>query len=135
MSNSKWNADAEMAMMGFPIRVENSQHLKHMVAYVLTTLSPVLCRGTSDVSIEAEEIVERGMSKYNSENLKVTWFHVSSAEFGVMLSFVREDEELTCNNGSMKPVLAWVENLTCPYCSELGYIYFEKRRGRVSRVG
>lgn len=134
MSITKWNADAEMALMGFPIRVENAKHLKHMVAYILGVVAPHLSRSVKDLDIESESIVERGLSRYNTENLSVYWFHVSSAEFGVMFSFVRE-EELTLPNGGMKSVLAWVENITYPDCSELGYIYFQKKNGKVSRVG
>ena len=36
---SKWNADAEAAMMGFTVAVESEEHLTHLVGYVLHTLS------------------------------------------------------------------------------------------------
>ena len=36
---SKWNADAEAAMMGFTVAVESEEHLIHLVGYVLYTLS------------------------------------------------------------------------------------------------
>ena len=34
----KWNTDAEMSMMGYPVAVESEEHLHHMVGYILWTL-------------------------------------------------------------------------------------------------
>lgn len=126
-NKSKWNADAEMSMQGFVIPVESEEHLKHMVGYVLFTLSPVYDTFDED---RTSEIVQNAVHRYNSSKQTVKHFTVNNSAFGTLLTFVRDGGSLTTRNG----VLAWVENLDAPDCSELGYVYFEKRNGKVSRI-
>ena len=137
-NNKKWNADAEMSMMGFPIAVESEEHLHHMVGYCLWTLKCDLYKNDPE-SLESRtnEIVDNAIRKYNSSKDKsVKWFVVNDSMFGVMMTCVR-DKTLTLKSGKMKSsgVLAWVENIDAPDCSELGYVFFENKNGKTVRIG
>ena len=138
MSKSKWNADSEMSMMGFPITVESPEHLTHMVEYVLTTLKSDYYKDPKSVQYRAAEIVHTAMHQYNSSKDKsISYFVVNDSAFGVMMTFVRDKKSLTLKNGKMRVngLLAWVENIDAPDCSELGYVYFENRNGKTVRIG
>ena len=125
---SKWNADAEVAMMGFTIAVESEEHLTHLVKYVLRTLKGEYCY---DLEEKTKEVVESATRKYNSgKDKSIKWFTTNSTMFGVHLTFVRDKGTPTKRNG----VLAWVENLDAPDCSELGYVFFENKNGKVHRI-
>lgn len=131
---SKWNADAEMAMMGFTIAVESEEHLTHLVKYVLFT---VMDERTQNLHDKTKEVVENATRKYRSgKDKSITWFTTNATQFGMCLTFVRDKGALTLKSGKMKASgsLAWVENLDAPDCSELGYVFFENRNGRVVRV-
>lgn len=138
MTNAKWNSDAEMSMMGYPIPVESTEHLTYMVKYCLKTLKSDIYRDDESRRVRAEEIVEDAQSKYNSSKDKtIKWFVVNDSMFGVMMTFVRSKGELTLKSGKMKQggILAWVENIDAPDCSELGYVFFEKKNGKTVRIG
>ena len=131
---SKWNADAEATMMGFTVSIENEEHLTHLVKYVLTTLKDEYAY---DLEEKTKEVVESATRKYNSgKDKSIKWFTCNSTAFGVCLTFVRDKSALTLKSGKMNPngVLAWVENLDAPDCSELGYVFFENRNGKVHRI-
>ena len=139
---SKWNTDAEASMMGYPIKVDEVSdvaHLTHMVCYCLNTLKSDCYSDDKSRAIRANEIVENAMNKYNSSKDKsIKWFVVNDSIAGVMMTFVRDKGELTLKSGKMKPsgILAWVENIDCPDCSELGYVFFEKNKGgKTVRIG
>ena len=135
---SKWNADAEMSMRGYPIAVESTEHLTHMVNYVLLVLKSDIYGDCQYREARAKEIVENAQFKYNSNKDKsIHWFVVNDSMFGVMMTFVRSKGELTLKSGKMKSsgVLAWVENIDAPDCSELGYVFFEKKNGKTVRIG
>lgn len=132
---SKWNADAEAAMMGFTVAVESEEHLKHMTGYVLHTLQG-MCN-YSDSEEKTVEVLDNALNKYNSDKDKsIKWFTVNNTMFGTCLTFVRDKKQLVLKNGksTASGSLAWVENLEYPDCSELGYVFFEKRNGKVRRV-
>ena len=138
MTNSKWNAQAEASMMGFPIAVESTEHLTYLVKYCLRTLKSDIYGDDESRSARAEEIVENAQFKYNSNKDKsIKWFVVNDSMFGVMMTFVRQKGELTLKSGKMKSggILAWVENIDAPDCSELGYVFFENRNGKTVRIG
>lgn len=138
MTNSKWNADAEMSMMGFPIKVEDTTHLTYMVRYCLKVLKSDTYPTNDDLDYRSSQIVDDAMYKYNSDKDKsIKWFVVNDSMFGVMMTFVRSKGELTLKSGKMKSsgILAWVENIDAPDCSELGYVFFENRNGKTVRVG
>lgn len=131
---NKWNADAEASLMGFVIPIESREHLEHIVNYNLKVL-----RGQYpyDVEQKTKEVMSNAVEKYNSSKDKsVQWFTVNSTAFGVCFTFVRDKSKLTLKSG--KPTnmgsLAWVENLDCPDCSELGYVWFENKNGKVHRI-
>lgn len=131
---SKWNADAEAAMMGFTIAVQSEEHLTHLVGYVLHTLSG---QYSYDGESKTKEVVENATRKYRSgKDKSITWFTCNATMFGTCLTFVRDKGALTLKSGKMKSSgsLAWVENLDAPDCSELGYVFFENRNGKVRRV-
>ena len=131
---SKWNADAEAAMMGFTVAVESEEHLKHLVGYTLHTLKSEY---GYDEEAKTIEIVENATSKYRSgKDKSITWFTTNNMMFGTCLTFVRDKGALTLKSGKMKMSgsLAWVENLDAPDCSELGYVFFENRNGKIRRV-
>lgn len=135
---SKWNADAEMSMRGYPIPVANEEHLTHMVKYCLKVLKSDVYQTEEDLITRTNEIVADALTKYNSDRDKsIKWFVVNDSMFGVMMTFVRSKGELTLKNGKMKSsgVLAWVENIDAPDCSELGYVFFEKKNGKTVRIG
>lgn len=125
---SEWNADAEAAMMGFTVTVQSEEHLKHITGYVIHTLQGMFSYPNAEA--KTAEVVENALHKYNSEGTAVKFFTTNATAFGVNLTFVRDDEKLTSKNG----VLAWVENLDCPDCSELGYVFFDNVKGKVRRV-
>ena len=138
--SSKWNADAEMSMMGFPIAVESVAHLTHMVRYCLKVLKSDIYKDNESLNYRTNEIVADAMNKYNSSKDKtIKWFVVNSSNVYdmVMMTFVRSKGDLTLKNGKMKAsgILAWVENIDAPDCSELGYVFFEKRNGKTVRIG
>lgn len=127
-NNKKWATDAEVAMMGTTIVVENNEHLKFMVDYIRKVL-----RNSGLVSdiAPAETIIE-AVNKYNENNVPVSHFVVNTSAFGVLLTFVRDDEmeSITQEDG----VLGYVYNLTYPDCSELGIVYFGNERGFIRRI-
>lgn len=126
---SQWNADAEMSMQGYTIPVQSKEHLTHLVKYTLNTLKG-LYDPDMDVEQRATEIVDNACNNYNSDKEEVRYFTVNNSNFGTLMTFVRDKDKLTSSKG----VLAWVENLDAPYCSELGYVYFQEVRGKVRRV-
>lgn len=130
---SKWNADAEAAMMGFTIAVESEEHLTHLVGYVLHTLGG---QYHYDEEEKTKEVVNNALHLYNSKNGSVYWFTCNCTMFGTCLTFVRSKGALTLKSGKMKPSgsIAWVENLDAPDCSELGYVFFESKNGKVCRI-
>lgn len=135
---SKWNADAEMSMRGYPIAVQSNEHLTHMVRYCLKTLKSDCYQDDESLDARTAEIVENATLKYNSNKDKsVYWYVVNDSMFGVMMTFVRSKGELTLKSGKMKPagIYAWVENIDAPDCSELGCVFFEKRNGKTVRIG
>ena len=134
MKNSKWNADAEATMMGFTVAIESEEHLSYLVKYVLRVLGSEY---TYDLEEKTKEVVENATRKYRSgKDKSISWFTTNSTMFGVCLTFVRDKGALTLKSGKMKASgsLAWVENLDAPDCSELGYVFFENRNGKVCRV-
>lgn len=138
MNNNKWNADAEMSMMGFPIQVEDTAHLTYMVRYCLKVLKSDVYSDFNDLNARTNEIVTDAQTKYNSSKDKsIKWFVVNDSMFGVMMTFVRDKGELTLKSGKMKSkgILAWVENIDAPDCSELGCVFFEKKNGKTVRIG
>lgn len=120
-NKAKWNNDAEMSLMGFTIPVENEEHCKHLIDYVLKVL---------ESSANAEEVFKEA-HKYNSENTPISHFAISGTQFGTLMTFVRDEEmtDITTDDG----VLAYVYNLDCPDCSELGYVFFKNRNGKLVR--
>jgi hypothetical protein len=124
---NKWNADAEAAMMGFTVPVQSKDHLKHLVWYTIKT-----CMPSGEIDALTEAAME-GSDKYNSTQAKVSHFSVNSTQFGVLLTMVR-DSEMTdlCDEDG---VLAYVFNMDAPDCSELGYVFFENKNGKIHRVG
>ena len=134
MTNNKWNADAEASMMGFTIAIESEEHLTYLVKYVLNTL-----KGEFHYEVEekTKEVVENATRKYRSgKDKSISWFTANSTMFGTCLTFVRDKGALTLKSGKMKASgsLAWVENLEYPDCSELGYVFFETKYGKTSRI-
>lgn len=137
-NRNKWNADAEMSMMGFPIAVESTAHLTHMVRYCLKVLKSDCYPDNESLNYRTNEIVANAQTKYNSSKDKsIEWFVVNDSMFGVMMTFVRDKGELTLKSGKMKSrgILAWVENIDAPECSELGCVFFEKKNGKTVRIG
>lgn len=135
---SRWSAEAELAMMGFPIPVVDTAHLTHMVRECLKVLKSDCYKDNDSLNYRTIEIVANAMTKYNSSKDKsIKYFVVNDSMFGVMMTFVRSKGDLTLKSGKMKPsgVLAWVENIDAPDCSELGYVFFEKRNGKTVRIG
>ena len=96
MTNSKWNADAEMAMMGFTIAIESEEHLTHLVKYTLKVLGSEY---DYDLEAKTKEVVENATRKYNSNKDKsIQWFTTNTTPFGVCLTFVRDKGALTMKN-------------------------------------
>lgn len=141
MNKNKWNADAEMSMMGYPIAVESIEHLTHLVGYVLKVLKPEFNRDRAYLNARTQKIVDNALYKYNSSKDKsIKWFVVNQLAYdgGVLMTFTRDKKDLTLKSGKMRPsgILAWVENIDAPDCSELGYVFFEKNKfGKTVRVG
>lgn len=134
MKNSKWNADAEASMMGFTVAIENEEHLSYLVKYVLRVLGSEYAY---DLDEKTKEVVESATRKYRSgKDKSISWFTCNSTYFGTCLTFVRDKGALTLKSGKPKNSgsLAWVENLDNPDCSELGYVFFENRNGKVVRI-
>lgn len=138
MSKSKWNADAEMSMMGFIINVESREHLLHMVQYCLKTLKSDIYRDDESRRVRAEEIVSNAYQKYNSTKVREVYhFVVNDSYFGVMMTFTRENKPLTLKSGKPRTNghFSWVENIDAPDCSEAGYTYFQVKNGKTVRIG
>lgn len=128
---NKWSADAEAALMGFVVSVESNEHAWYILGYNLFTLHSMLGLSPDEVDDRAEEIMEN-VNRFNSNNTAVSHICFNNTAFGTCVTFVRDEEmkSLTSRNG----VLAWVENLEYPECSELGYVFFEKKNGKTVRV-
>ena len=138
MTNSKWNANAEAAMMGFIIPVESKDHLQYMVKYCLRTLKADVYRTDEERELTSKRIVDNAYFKYNSTRVKEVYhFVVNDSYFGVMMTFVRENKPLTLKNGKCRTSghFSWVENIDAPDCSEAGYTYFENKHGKIVRIG
>lgn len=135
---NRWNACAEAAMMGFCIPIESTEQLTHMVKYCLKVLKGEDYRELQTLDARTEEIVSNATQKYNSSKVKAVYhFVVNDSDFGVMMTFVRENKTLTLKSGKMRStgLFAWVENIDAPDCSEAGYVYFENRNGKTVRIG
>lgn len=138
MTNAKWNANAEAAMMGFIIPVQSREHLQYMVRYCLRTLKADVYRTDEELDRRAVEIVANAYYKYNSTKVKdVYHFVVNDSYFGVMMTFTRENKPLTLKNGKCRTNghFSWVENIDAPDCSEAGYTYFQVKNGKTVRIG
>lgn len=134
MTNNKWNADAEATMMGFVVPVESNEHLKHMIGYVLFSLSGAY---SYDVDSKTEEVFNNAVNKYNSgKDKSIKYMTVNNSMFGTLMTFVRDKSKLTKKDGSPTSMgsYAWVENLDAPDCSELGCVFFQKKNGKVRRI-
>lgn len=138
MTNAKWNANAEAAMMGFIIPVESREHLQYMVRYCLRTLKADVYRTDEELDRRAEEIAANALYKYNSTKVKEVYhFVVNDSYWGVMMTFTRENKPLTLKNGKCRTNghFSWVENIDAPDCSEAGYTYFQVKNGKTVRIG
>lgn len=116
---------AEMIMMGKVMEVKEDD-LTFLVEYILQALD--------EKDSTADEIVEAA-HKFNSKNQPITHMVANNSGFGVLLTFVRDEEvtkstDLTNEDG----VLCYVYNLDYPDCSELGYSYFENKDNFYSRI-
>ena len=94
---SQWNADAEMAMMGFTIAVTSEEHLTHLVRYVLTTLQSQF---HYNVEEKTKEVVENATRKYrDGKDKSISWFTANYTRFGTCLTLVRDKGALTLKSG------------------------------------
>lgn len=125
----KWGAKAEVILMGQALPVESDEEAKFITAYILCVLGNE--EDDAALKAKAKEVYDL-VYKYNSENTLVTHISVNTTPFGRMITFVRDDEmeSLETPDG----VLAYVYNVDYPECSELGYVFFEKRAGTYHRV-
>lgn len=124
----KWGAKAEVILMGHALPVENNEEVKFITAYILSVI-----KGVDDDTAETEaEEVFNLVNKYNSENTPITHISVNTTPFGKMITFVRDEEMQVLE--TPEGVLAYVYNVDYPDCSELGYVFFEKRAGTYRRI-
>ena len=132
--NGKWNADAEVAMMGVVINVADDEHVEYMTAYVLNMLKNVdngELEGKEPTEL-AKEVLNNAY-EYNSGDAKITHFSVNAMDDTVMLAFVRDEEmdKVDDENGA----LCYVHNVFFPFFSELGYCFFKNKNGVMRRIG
>lgn len=124
-----WGADARMAVLGVTVDVISNEQLKFMVDYIL-----YLLKEEQNVAhdLDSAETILEAVNKYNSNNVPVSHLTVNFTEFGILLTFVRDEEMKTLTQES--GVLSYVYNLTHPECSELGYTYFRDEDSLVRRI-
>ena len=123
----KWNAKAEMCAMGFTIPVNRVEETKHIIGHLV-----YLINGLKEDEALVNEIYEKAM-KYNSDNARISHIQVQRySEIGTLLTLVRDKEMryITQPDG----VMSYVYNFNYPDCSELGYVYFQKVDGGVTRI-
>lgn len=131
MKNDKtrtWCAKAEAILMGMTLPVEEEE-LNNITAYILSVIKGVDFDDT--VKAEATTVLFNAY-KYNSENTPISHISVSTTPFGRMITFVRDEEMQVLE--TPEGVLAYVYNVDYPDCSELGYVFFEKRAGTYRRI-
>lgn len=129
VQQSKWNAKAEAAMMGFTIEIESEEHLKHTIGYILHLITQ------QDDPGKVQEVFD-SIHQFNSEGTPVSHFTINRTEMGTMMTFVR-DPDIRDSQGLVTPmgVLSYVYNIENPWCSELGYTFFRNVHGKIRRVG
>lgn len=132
VQQSKWNAKAEAAMMGFVIEIESEEHLKHTIGYILHLITQ------QDDPGKVQEVFD-SIHKFNSEETPVSHFTINRTEMGTLMTFVRDPDisDTHCSQGLTTPmgVLSYVYNIENPWCSELGYTFFRNVHGKLRRVG
>lgn len=124
----KWGAKAEVILMGMTLPVESIEEVKFITTYILSVINGV---DDDTAKTEAEEVFNL-VNKYNSENTPISHISVSTTPFGRMITFVRDEEMQVLE--TPEGVLAYVYNVDYPDCSELGYVFFEKRAGTYRRI-
>lgn len=133
--NGELNACAESAMMGSVIRVWSPEDAVYMCGYIARTI----CEMDDEQAVVYGKYIYDSAMKYNTNGTPIQFITTSRAEFGNLITLVRDEtlkdldhlESLTTPDG----VLAYVYNTTYPDCSELGYVFFGNKHGRIVRIG
>lgn len=133
--NGVLNACAESAMMGSSIRVRSEGDAVYICGYICRTLLSL----DDDAAVVYGKMIYEGATRFNLNDTPVQYITTNSTAFGNMITLVRDEtlknpdnmESLTTPDG----VFAYVYNLDAPDCSELGYVFFQNKNGRVVRVG
>lgn len=121
------NARAEAVLMGMPKKVANNDEAIEMIDYILKVMGDNLNTG-SQVFNDATQYSKNAQAQHLCCNT------ICGMRMLAITLTTDDDEEpynLTNENG----VLAYVYNFDATYCSELGYVFFQKQNGRVHRIG
>lgn len=141
MTNEQ-KARCEKALMGYVVPVVNEE-LESLIEY---SLKVIHCNEEDyDAKKEAKEVMYRIFEYDSNKTYKVKWFTINKVvEDFIHLCFVIESPDKenpywevpdNLNDLAGNEYFSYVWNDTVPWFSELGYTAYDKRYGRVRRVG
>ena len=129
-TQNKWSAQAELIMMGYTLTVENDVQAEYLISYILRTLG---------MKENGKKVLEK--ARQHTTGAEVKYISTSRLDDMVLITIPLETAEDRVNPkhkfNLLDPegVFCYCYNTTCPDFSELGYSYFQKKDGRVWRIG
>lgn len=123
---SELKTRCEFALMGMTSQITNEE-LKDAINYIASAVG----------SEESADNIIKEMFKYCDKGYEVKHFVCNTIEDMALLTItIKAKSDKTYNVLDEDGVFCSVYNFTCPYCSELGYSYFEEdKNGFLRRVG
>lgn len=117
---------AEMIMMGAMQPVSSEQEVKDILDYIATTLK---------MSFTGEEVVK--LATRYTKNAEFKYIHIGTMDdmIVIALPMTTDEDEEPFDIVSEYGAFSYVYNATYPDLSELGYCFFGRKNGRLTRLG
>ena len=118
--NDRLNARAECAMMGMVVQAFNKDDLEYMLGYIAKALGDEETTG-AEIYAKATEFID----PKKTEAIYLSCSTIMGTDRVVNIVFKDTDKPFILDDPD--GVLCYVYNFTDPWCSELGYCFFERR--------
>lgn len=118
--NGRLNAKAECAMMGQVVLALGKDNFEYMLGYIAKTLGDEETTG-AEIYTKATEFID----PKKTEAIGLSCSTIMGTDRIVNIIFRDIDKPFILDDPD--GVLCYVYNYTDPWCSELGYCFFEKR--------
>lgn len=132
MSMYDYLGKAEVALMGHVIEVSDDTELRNIINYIAQVVN-------DNEECPAEEILTEAFQYTNTKKYRVSHISVNTllGDMVVLTLILSTTTRKTpVKLDSFSGVFSYCYNFTAPFCSELGYTFYEKRpNGTYHRIG